>query len=210
MCSQYTIYLGSYDLAELFSAEPQPSLPFKTGEIRPTNNAPCVRMLNGNRELVGLRWWLVPAKSQGIQSEYPMFNARLETAAEKISFRDPFRKRRCLLLTTGWIEGKVIGGTPKKPVKQKHILRRADQQPFALAGLWDRWEGGGKVIESCTMLMTDAVPKFASIHERMPIILPPSNYDAWLDPELTGKEAILSLLNSATEEVDAVPFVSPI
>lgn len=207
MCSRYTVYVGDQNLAELFDAQPQLSLPYKAGDILLTNNAPCVRWSNGRRELVGLRWWLVPAKGPGIQSKYPMFNARVETAAEKISFCDPFRNRRCLLLTTGWVEGKTIGGTPKKPIKEKYVMKRADLKPFALAGLWDRWEGDDKVIESCTMLMTDAVSKFAPIHERMPIILPPSTYDTWLDPELTGVDAVKSLLVSATEEVDAVPFV---
>lgn len=199
MCSNYTIYLTGELLSDLYQAEASPNLPFITGSIRPTNPAPCVRVREGRRELVGLRWWLVPAKSQGIQSQYPMFNARVETAAEKPSFREPFQRRRCLLLATGWIEGnKSIG---------KHLMRRTDEKPFALAGLWDRWQRGEQVVESCTMLMTDAAPELAQIHDRMPIILPPSVHDAWLDPELIGpKEAIMSMLQSDLTNLTAKPM----
>lgn len=206
MCSRYTIRANAAQLAAQFHALPNASLPFKEGDILPTNNAPCVRLVNGQRELAGLRWWLVPAKSQGIQSEYTMFNARVETVAEKQSFREPFKHRRCLLLTTGWIEGKVIGGTEKKPIKQKHVIARRDAAPFALAGLWDRWEGGGKVVESCTMLMTESTPELVSIHSRMPIVLSPNVFDAWLDPELTGKDAIMSLLTPQLDDITYAPL----
>ena len=93
-----------------------------------------------------------------------MINARAETAATKPAFRSAFRQRRCLILGDGFFEWAKQG---KK--KQPYLFRLQGGGPFAFAGLWEHWEQGGRVIDSCTILTTDANELVGSIHDRMPV-----------------------------------------
>jgi putative SOS response-associated peptidase YedK len=118
-----------------------------------------------------------------------MINARAETVAEKPAYRAAFKRRRCLIAADGFYEWKP--GTPKK---QPFYIRLKGGEPFAFAGLWEHWEQEGKKIESCTIIVTDANKLMAPIHDRMPVILAPQEYDRWLDPALQDPAAILPLL----------------
>jgi putative SOS response-associated peptidase YedK len=111
-------------------------------------------------------------------------NARCETIDRKPMFREPFRQRRCLVVADGFYEWQALGR-----VKQPYFIHAADDRPFALAGLWDRWRRGQQVIESCTVLTTDANDRLAPLHDRMPVILQERDYALWLDPavEETGR-----------------------
>jgi len=201
MCGQMTLTARLNRLLSQYAAESRLD-EWLSGDIRPTNDAAVIRISSqGRRELVGLRWWLIPSWSKEPKTKFATFNARSETIADLASFKAAFKTRRCLVIADGWYEWKVVGGTPKKPVKQKHLMRMPDGEPFAMAGLWERWQGNGLVIDSCTIATTSATPELAEIHDRMPVILPPEDHDLWLDPEFQGRDKLLSLLRPYTRSV---------
>ncbi|KAA6184255.1 SOS response-associated peptidase [Thiohalocapsa marina] len=147
------------------------------------------------RELVQLRWGLVPAWSKGPDHRYSMINARAESVADKPAYRNAFRQRRCLIPADGFYEWQT-GADGKQPF----LIRRADGAPFAMAGLWEHWQGEhwqgpeGRVIDSCTILVTDANALLAPIHDRMPVILDPADYALWLDPGMQDRQRLQALL----------------
>ena len=137
-----------------------------------------------------LHWGLVPkwAKERAIGNR--MINARAETLAEKPSFREAFRKRRCLVLADGWYEWQV---TPAG--KQPWFIRRKAAEPLAFAGLWERWKDpAGATLESCTIVTTDAEPSIRTIHERMPVVLAGADWDRWLDTAFSDTDKLSELL----------------
>jgi putative SOS response-associated peptidase YedK len=144
----------------------------------------------GDAELVLLRWGLVPHWSQGADSRFSMINARAETVHEKPAYRGPFRHHRCLIPAEGFYEWKQEAGG-----KQPYFIHTAEQRPFAMAGLWDHWQDAdGNELQSCSIIVTDADPALAEIHDRMPLILAPEQYAAWLDPSNQDSAAIRELM----------------
>ncbi|MBA4020281.1 MAG: hypothetical protein C0483_24230 [Pirellula sp.] len=194
MCGRFTLRAWLGDLAAQFALDA--ALEYESSEFQPTNDVPIVRMMDGKRTLTNAKWWIIPfwSKTGTPDSRYPSFNARAETVAEKPTYREPFNKRRSLVLTDRWFEWKVVGGTKSNPVKQKYMMHLSDQRPFALAGLWDRWEGNGEVVESCTVIVGDPTPALAGFHDRMPIVLPQELHAAWLAPELQERKPLGALL----------------
>ena len=136
-----------------------------------------------------LRWGLIPAWAPEPRTGYSTINARAETVAEKPTYRQAFRRRRCLIPADGFYEWQSIGKG-----KQPYGIAPADGAPFALAGLWERWERDGQVLESCTILVTQANALLAPLHDRMPVILDPADEARWLDPALTDPAALRPLL----------------
>ena len=139
------------------------------------------------RELVGLRWGLIPSWSKDAKTAYKLINARAETVAEKPAFRSAFKSRRCLLPADGFYEWRTLG-----KAKQPYLFRPRDRQPFAFAGLWEHWQpptvadlwGSAEPpapIESCTIITTTANELVGEIHDRMPVMLPQSAWQQWLD-----------------------------
>ena len=119
-----------------------------------------------------------------------MINARAETVADKPSFRTAFRQRRCLVPATGFYEWKKVTGG-----KQAYNIRMDDGGLFAFAGLWERWKGGdGSLVESCTIIVTDANDLIRPVHDRMPVILDPANYGVWLNPSIQDPVQLQPLL----------------
>src|SRR5262249_24744114 len=109
----------------------------------------------------------------------------------KPAFREPLRRRRCLIPADGFYEWKRISAKQKQP----YHIGMADDGLFAFAGLWDRWNGpDGKAIESCTILTTNANALLKPLHDRMPVILAPDDYDRWLDPGITDPARLTDLL----------------
>lgn len=152
----------------------------------------------GKREFVMLHWGLVPrwAKERAIGNR--MINARAETVTEKPAYRDAFKRRRCLVLTDGWYEWQAAPSG-----KQPWFIRRNDAQPFAFAGLWERWKDpkDGASLESCTIVTTDASKSIAEIHPRMPVVLPNEAWDRWLDSAATDAGELLPLLGPIDPQV---------
>jgi putative SOS response-associated peptidase YedK len=160
--------------------------------IAPTQPAPTIVIASADprREFTLLRWGLIPswAKDPAIGSR--MINAQAETAATKPAFRSAFRKRRCFVLADGFYEWGQQGRT-----RQPYYIRLRDGRPFAIAGLWERWEGAsGTPITSCTLLTIAANDLIGAFHHRMPVILDPEHYDLWLDPSVRDPERLQPLL----------------
>ena len=181
MCGRFTLVVSP---DELQSAFPNFKIP---GDLPPSYNiAPSqpipVIPNDGQKRLDFFRWGLVPSWSKDEKfGGYNLINARGETAAEKPSFRTPFRRRRCLVLADGFYEWKNLGqGRPKQP----YYFYLKDQEPFAFAGLWDIWHSPhGDELRSATILTTTPNPLVEPIHSRMPVILPREAYQEWLTPE---------------------------
>jgi putative SOS response-associated peptidase YedK len=120
-----------------------------------------------------------------------MINAMSETAAEKPAFREAMQKRRCLIPADGFYEWKQAGGKIKQPYK----IELAESEVFTFAGLWDTWKDRtGREIATCTILTTEANALLKDIHNRMPVILDPKDYDLWLDPGVTNPAKVADLL----------------
>ncbi len=173
--------------------------------IAPTQMIAAVREVSpGDRTFDWLRWGLVPSWAKDVSIGNRMVNARAETVAEKPAFRDAFRRRRCLVLADGYYEWRKEGSK-----KQPYYIRMADESPFAFAGLWERWSPGGSndaVLETCTLITTDANEVTRPIHDRMPVILSPTEYVLWLNPEFRDPRALLPLLKPyEAGEMIAVP-----
>ena len=171
---------------------------FNSFNIAPTRTvAVCRHDDTGTPELRLMRWGLIPHWSKDAKSAARMINARAETAAEKPSFRTPMRARRCIVPATGFYEWKRAG-----KLKQPYFFRGTGDTPLALAGLWERWQdGSGGIIHTCTILTTDANATVGQVHHRMPVILPPDAFDAWLDAPRTPIDALRPLLSPCPADV---------
>ena len=192
MCGRFTRHTDSAVFAERFDATLQTDLPLSYN-IAPSQAVLVARVNAENvRELVALRWGLVPGWSKGPDNRYSMINARAETVAEKPAYRTAFKQRRCLFAADGFYEWKRDGQR-----KQPFYIGLRDEQPFAMAGLWEYWQGeDGTAIESCAVITTDANELVADIHDRMPVILDPADYATWLSPGIDEPAARKELLTS--------------
>jgi putative SOS response-associated peptidase YedK len=142
------------------------------------------------RKLATMRWGLIPSWAKDIGIGYKTINARAETVATTPSFRDPFKSQRCLMPADGFYEWQRNGKT-----KQPYCFEVNDGELFAFAGLWDRWRNPqGEVIESCTILTTTPNSLLADIHDRMPVILDPDDYDQWLEPAFRDAGSLSAML----------------
>lgn len=195
MCGRFTLSASAHALETLFDV-PVDVDPAPRYNIAPTQPVAIVRMNHeGNaREWTHVRWGLIPSWSKDPTIGARMINARAETVAEKPSFRAAYKRRRCLVPTTGFYEWtKVDGG------KQPHFItikgdNGASDLPFAIAGLWESWNGpDGVDLQTCTLLTTAANEFMQPLHHRMPVILEPEDYAMWLTTNGEDK-AELSML----------------
>jgi putative SOS response-associated peptidase YedK len=160
--------------------------------IAPTQQVATVRARAdaGRRELVPLKWGLIPSWAKDPKIATQCLNARGETVAEKPAFRSAFKRRRCLILADGYYEW-----TGPKGKKQPWRFRLRDNAPFAFAGLWECWQPqDGDPVETCTIVTTEANELAVKYHDRMPVILHPADYSRWLDPENQRVEELIPLL----------------
>ncbi|NEX22807.1 SOS response-associated peptidase [Thiorhodococcus mannitoliphagus] len=146
---------------------------------------------HGRPNFVSLHWGLIPSWAKDRKFGYRTINARAETVAEKPSFRDAFKSRRCLIPADGFYEWKA---TPDG--KQPYFIRLKDQSPMAFAGLWESWTDRetGEVVLSGTIIVTQANDLVRQIHDRMPVILGPGEFPAWLDPSAKAEPRLQGLL----------------
>ncbi len=146
----------------------------------------------GMRHLDALRWGLVPRWAKDASGAARMINARSESVAEKPAFRDAFHRRRAIAVADGFYEWQQSG---PKGGKQPFAVAMKDGAPMPLAALWEGWRApDGSILRSFTILTTTAVPELAPLHERMPVILPPESWDAWLGEAPADEAALLALL----------------
>ena len=190
MCGRFTQHADADTVARYFELAAVPALSPRYN-VAPTQPVLAVRINDsGQRELTALRWGLVPSWSKGPDNRYSMINARAETVATKPAYRAAFARRRCLIPADAFYEWRATADG-----KVPHAIRREDQEPFAMAGLWEHWMGpDGSEIDSCTIIVTDANALLAPIHDRMPVILDAADYGTWLDPSNEDKAALQSLL----------------
>jgi len=180
-------------VAEQFSLFEMP--PFTPRfNIAPSQPVAVVRVGNGaaawGREIVWMRWGLVPSWAKDPEIGNRLINARSETAPQKPAFRAAFRRRRCLIAADGFYEWQG-----KRRPKQPFFIRRTDDRPFAFAGLWESWEGADHSgLQTCTILTTEPNELIRPIHNRMPVIVSAEHYDRWLDPAQEKTEGLMELL----------------
>jgi putative SOS response-associated peptidase YedK len=181
MCGRYTHLLTWEQIVQLYEltsdlGPPADFLP--RYNIAPTQMAPVVRMKDGKRELAMLQWGLIPSWAKDRSTGNRMINARAESLQDSPAFSSAFQARRCLVLTSGFYEWQRIPGKPKQPF----WIGMKDGGEFDMAGLWESWKDrtSGEVIESFTIITTDANALAAPIHDRMPVIIDPNDFDTWL------------------------------
>lgn len=206
MCGRYTNRLTWSEIVRLYRiTSRQPALNLQPRyNIAPTQSVAAVRLGTDGRELAMLRWGLVPSWAKDIAIGSRMINARAETLAEKPSFRSAFKSRRCLIVADGFYEWQP---QPKGP-KQPYLIGLKDGEPFAFAGLWERWEKApdGQPVESCTVVTTEANDLVRPIHDRMPVILAHEDYDTWLDASRNSPDVVGKLLRPfPSDRMEAVP-----
>jgi putative SOS response-associated peptidase YedK len=197
MCGRYTLHQSAQALAKTFGIEEVPDLKPQYN-IAPTQMVATIlhKPESDRRELRQLRWGLIPswAKDPGIGAK--MINARSETVAEKPSFRSAFKRRRCLVIADGFYEWQR-----QEKKKQPFYFRFEDAQPFGFAGLWEQWQSPeGEEISTCTILTTNANELMLSVHDRMPVILHPEDYDLWLNPQFSASDTLKQLLQPYSPE----------
>jgi len=204
MCGRFLLQTDPKTLRERFDA----AVP---EELAPRYNiAPGQPVLvivhDGKRRRAGfVRWGLVPPWAEAPTARHQLINARAETAAEKPAFRRAFLTRRCLIVADGYYEWSAEGGR-----KQPYCVRRRDGQPFAFAGLWEKWQGAdGTTYTGCAILTTQANALTAPVHPRMPVILPPEGEALWLDRTVADVERLQDLLRPyPSEELVCYPVTT--
>jgi putative SOS response-associated peptidase YedK len=163
--------------------------------ICPTTNIDVVIERDGTRELLPMRWGLIPSWWSKPLKEMKVatFNARAETVTEKRVFCDAFKRTRCLIPASGYYEWQ---DTPEG--KQPYYFTRRDGQPITIAGLWDTWRDkqAGETVKSCAMIITDANDFVGEVHDRMPVVLEPDQFESWL-----SGSAGLEVLKPAANDV---------
>lgn len=209
MCGRFTLRTPPAVLIETFDLDTRGDRQMPLFEARyniaPTQDILVIRSdsASGQRAAAMLRWGLIPSWSNGRSAGAgaPLINARAETLAEKPTFRAAYRRRRCLIPSDGFYEWQQ-SSSGARGKKQPYFIHRPDHKPFAFAGLWELWTHrptdadtapalkartttdaeGLFTIESCTIVTTTANATLRDLHERMPVILAPGDYSAWLDP----------------------------
>jgi putative SOS response-associated peptidase YedK len=171
MCGRFFLDAKAGDMLEHYNMPPPDMLSSRY------NIAPTTPVLALNAEKFDLyRWGLIPSWAKDVSMGNRMFNARAETVAEKPSFRNAYRRRRCLVPASGFYEWRLENG--RKQPYCCHI----DQQLFSMAGIWEHWQDAeGNEMQTCAVLTTEAKGAMQELHQRMPVYIAPSDYPEWLD-----------------------------
>ncbi len=198
MCGRFAFYSPSEAAAALFGVEGSVDVKPRYN-IAPTQDIVAIRNADsGGRELVMLRWGLVPfwAKDPSIGNR--MINARAETVAEKPSFRAAYRHRRCIVLADGFYEWQRDGN-----VKTPYFISLASGEPCALAGLWENWtdKESGESLQTTTIVTTEANDFMRPLHHRMPVVLEANGAGEWL----AGSNELLDDVDAITPPLQAWP-----
>jgi putative SOS response-associated peptidase YedK len=171
-------YVSKIDAAiERYFEVKKPNFAFSSYNVAPSMDVPVVRQAEGGgRELVVMRWGLIPFWAKDKRIGYKMINARSETVDTKPAFRQPFKRHRCLIPANGFYEWQKRRGG-----KVPYYIHPRDGSMMGFAGLWDTWRNsGGERVESCTIITTVANELVKPLHDRMPLIIAPNAYGVWL------------------------------
>lgn len=192
MCGRYRLSRRKQIIAEHFDAISDGDDWTPRYNIAPTQPVAVVRQhpSEPTRHLSQMRWGLIPSWSKDASGAARMINARSESASALPAFQDAFRQRRCLIPADGFYEWQGYGRS-----KQPYCFEVDGGALFAFAGLWDRWKAAsGQWIRSCTILTTSPNAVTSMVHDRMPVILKPTEYDLWLDAGVTDPAMVADLL----------------
>ena len=207
MCGRFVSARPVEELADYFGAEPADGLePVPSHNVAPTNEVYSILVSEGMRRLVTLRWGLIPPWADDTRIGNRMINARMETVADSKAYRRPFRARRCIVAADGFYEWVAV---PGERHRQPMYIQRTDGEPLAFAGIWERRERPGEeLLRSTTIITGPANERIAEVHDRMPMILPPSAWEQWLDPSFDDVGALQGLLTPAPSQLFTVHPVS--
>ena len=179
MCGRFAFHATSEELSKYFDLANDVEPPARFN-IAPSQPAPVVRLnRNGEPQYAEIRWGLIPFWAKDKAMGARMINARAETMARKPAYRAPFRRRRCLVLASGFYEWQATAAG-----KVPNYFSYEDGAPLAFAGLWDRWQDPtGETTDSCTIVTVPAAGVVKPVHDRMPLILERSRQRGWMDRE---------------------------
>jgi len=207
MCGRFSQQRPASELAEIFSAEPIADDPGPRYNVAPTDEALVVVQREDRRGVTSYRWGLIPHWADSAKVGSRMFNARAETLVGAPAFRDAFQRKRCLVPVECFYEWRREG-----TLRQPYTIGRADGAPLVLAGLWDGWRDPATdtVRRSFTIVTSAPNEAMATIHNRMPVILPEADWDAWLDGRYADRGRLLAMLEPRDEPELAIRAVSPL
>ncbi|MDY7103966.1 MAG: SOS response-associated peptidase [Actinomycetota bacterium] len=209
MCGRFVSSSPPEDLAAYFGAEQTTNDHTEPNfNVAPTTDV-LVVVGAEDRRLESFHWGLVPIWAKDPSVGNRMINARAETVRSKNAFKRSYAKRRCLIPADGFYEWTKVAGHRKK---QPWFIHHRDDEPFAFAGLWDLWRGpdrdGSQELRSCTILTGSPNEAMARIHDRMPVMLPPSAWERWLDPDFGDLDALDALMVPAPADLLVIEPVS--
>jgi putative SOS response-associated peptidase YedK len=196
MCGRFVVFSNLEQIKQHFTIDKTLSEVTPNYNVAPTQEILTIFRQDTLSVLEKLHWGLVPHWARDISTGYKMINARSETIATKPSFRDAFKKRRCLIPADGFYEW-----TGAKGQKQPFFITLPDERPFAFAGLWETWrdkENEDKTYRSCTIITREVSECLKDIHDRMPAILHPDKYEAWLDHDNHDTKRMQEILAEKT------------
>jgi len=203
MCGRYSLTKGIDEISAGLGVLPLELQP--RYNIAPTQEAPVV-LHDHQRQIKLLRWGLAPAWAKDESIAFKTINARAESVATTASFREAFKLRRCLILADGFYEW-------RKQVRVKLPVRFTlkNEEVFGFGGLWETWrKHDGTELGTFTIITTDANELTKTVHDRMPVIIPPESYDQWLDPKLNTLEPLQTLLRPFPAEAMKCYEVDPV
>jgi putative SOS response-associated peptidase YedK len=194
MCGRARLSTDVSELKLVFKIPPEQPTPnvAASWNLAPTDPVPIVRRdsRSGERRLEVMRWGLVPYWAKDLKIGYSTFNAKAEGIEGRPAFREPFRRRRCLVPFDSFYEWKKRGAE-----RQPYAIAHADGSILAMAGLWDSWRSPqGESLRSFTVVTTTPNALLAELHDRMPVILPPSTWSKWLGEEPSTLAQLQALL----------------
>ncbi len=193
MCGRFTQTAKPKQVENEFHVKiSQDNLLHSRYNIAPAQIIPAVLEQEGNRIISNLKWGLIPHWSKDDSYAPKLINARAETLAEKPSFRDAFKHHRCIIPASGFYEWDKKSSGAKQPF----YFYLKDKEVFGFAGLWEEWldKQTGELIETCTIITTEANKVLEPVHDRMPVILKAENYEQWLDAKETKTDKLQKLL----------------
>jgi putative SOS response-associated peptidase YedK len=191
MCGRFTLNTSAKIIAEFFKLSEVPDIKPRYN-IAPTQSVATVTVDREKmqRQFQFMRWGLIPSWAKDMKIGSHTINARSETVAEKPAFRSAIKHRRCLIIADGFYEWQ-----PQGKKKQPYYFQMANNEPFAIAGLWENWRSPeGENIVSCSIITTTANETVQPVHDRMPVILPSGDWEQWLDSSINNSQQVLPLL----------------
>jgi putative SOS response-associated peptidase YedK len=201
MCGRYNLIVTGQQIMDHFRLLSLPA-------HNPDYNIPpgqkilaIVQLEDGSNKAVNLHWGLIPSWSKDRAISHHLINARAETLTEKPSFKKAYQQRRCLIPATGFYEWQATAAG-----KQPYHIHKPDNSLFAFGGIWEHWKNDQETVYSCAIITTVANDKMAPIHDRMPVIIAPEDYNHWLNK----KTAIVEIADFLAADAYACMQTNPI